>query len=154
MKGKKSQENRKAGHRGRWPKHLQHINLNAAGINVGVRSHFVVAPEGRDTVSVRESGIFTEDLERLADWLTQCGVTTMAMESTGVYWIPVYELVEARGFEVLWVDARPTRVPQNEMLPANACFSCAGRITLSMISTKSFPPRDSHSLRLNGWKGR
>jgi transposase len=106
MKGKKSQEKRKAGHRGRWPKHLQHINLDATGIDGGARSHFVAAPEGRDTVSVREFGTVISDLGQLADWLTQCGVITVAMESTGVYWIPVYELVEARGFEVLWVDAR------------------------------------------------
>jgi hypothetical protein len=74
----------------------------ATGIDGGARSHFVAAPEGRDTVSVREFGTVTSDLGRLADWLTQCGVTTVAMESTGVYWIPVYELVEARGFEALW----------------------------------------------------
>jgi transposase len=85
---------------------LQHIHLNAAGIDVGSRSHFVAVPEGRDTVSVREFGTFTGDLEALAEWLKQCGVDTVAMESTGVYWIPVYELLEAQGFEGLLVDAR------------------------------------------------
>jgi transposase len=106
MEGKKTQGKRKPNHRRRWSKHLQHIHLNAAGIDVGSCSHFVAVPEGRDAVSVCEFGTFTCDLEVLAEWLKQCGVDTVAMESTGVYWIPVYELLEARGFEVLLVDAR------------------------------------------------
>src|SRR5258705_10306807 len=88
------------------PLHLQHINLNAAGIDIGSEQHLVAVPEGRDPLSVREFGTFTSDLEALAAWLKQCGVTTVAMESTGVYWIPLFELLEERGFEVKLVDAR------------------------------------------------
>lgn len=88
------------------PPQLQHLNLNAAGIDIGSERHLVAVPEGRDTVSVREFGTFTSDLEALAAWLKQCGVTTVAMESTGVYWIPLFELLERRGFEVKLVDAR------------------------------------------------
>lgn len=88
------------------PSHLQHMNLNAAGIDIGSERHMVAVPEGRDTVSVREFGTFTTDLEALATWLKKCGVTTVAMESTGVYWIPLFELLERRGFEVKLVDAR------------------------------------------------
>jgi transposase len=88
------------------PPQLQHMNLNAAGIDIGAERHMVAVPEGRDTVSVREFGTFTTDLEALAAWLKQCGVTTVAMESTGVYWIPLFELLERRGFEVKLVDAR------------------------------------------------
>lgn len=88
------------------PAELRHINLNAAGIDVGSERHMVAVPEGRDEVSVREFGTFTADLEALAAWLKKCGVTTVAMESTGVYWIPVFELLERRGFEVKLVDAR------------------------------------------------
>jgi transposase len=88
------------------PKQLRHINLNAAGIDFGSERHMVAVPEGRDEVSVREFGTFTADLIALADWLQQCGVTTVAMESTGVYWIPLFELLERRGFEVKLVDAR------------------------------------------------
>ena len=88
------------------PQHLQHMNLNAAGIDIGSERHMVAVPEGRDKVSVREFGTFTADLEALAVWLKQCGVTTVAMESTGVYWIPLFELLERRGFEVKLVDAR------------------------------------------------
>src|SRR5207302_368545 len=88
------------------PQHLQHMNLNAAGVDIGSERHLVAVPEGRDPVSVREFGTFTADLEALATWLKQCGVTTVAMESTGVYWIPLFELLERRGFEVKLVDAR------------------------------------------------
>ena len=88
------------------PPHLQHINVDAAGIDIGSDRHLVAVPEGRDTVSVREFATFTVDLQAIADWLEQCGVTTVAMESTGVYWIPLYEILEQRGFEVYLVDAR------------------------------------------------
>jgi len=88
------------------PKHLQHLNQNAAGIDVGSRSHFVAVAEGTDEQPVREFSTFTDDLERLAKWLASCGVTAVAMESTGVYWIPVFELLERHGFEVRLVNAR------------------------------------------------
>jgi transposase len=87
------------------PAHLQHLHLNAAALDIGATSHFVAVPEGRDRVSVREVSTFTADLHRLADWLTPCGVDTVVMESTGISWIPVFELLEQRGFEVLLVDA-------------------------------------------------
>jgi transposase len=79
---------------------------NAAGIDVGSASHYVAVPPDRCEQSVREFQSFTVDLESLADWLSQCGVDTVVMESTGVYWIPLYELLEARGFTVYLVNAR------------------------------------------------
>ena len=88
------------------PKHLQHINVNAAGVDIGSRSHFVAVPEGVDEKPVREFSGFTGDLERMAEWLIACGVTTVAMESTGVYWIPVFEILESHGLEVKLVNAR------------------------------------------------
>lgn len=91
------------------PKHLEHINRWAAGIDVGATSHFVAVPQGCDETTVREFKSFTTDLHELADWLKQCGIKTIAMESTGVYWIPVYELLEEKGFEVKLVDARQVK---------------------------------------------
>jgi len=88
------------------PKHLQHINPHAAGIDVGGRSHFVAVPEGSCEQPVREFSSFTDDLHRMADWLLACGVSTVAMESTGIYWIPVFEILESRGLEVRLVNAR------------------------------------------------
>ncbi len=79
---------------------------NAAGIDIGSAAHFVAVPPDRDDEPVREFASFTADLRRLADWLDACGVDTVVMESTGVYWIPLYELLESRGFTVLLVNAR------------------------------------------------
>lgn len=79
---------------------------NAAGIDIGSASHFVAVPPDRDEQPVREFASFTAELERLADWLTECGVDTVAMESTGVYWIALFELLDARGFKVVLVNAR------------------------------------------------
>ena len=93
----------------RLPKHLEHINRYAAGIDIGSRSHFAAVPEGIDEKPVREFSTFTGDLEGLADWLIACGVTTVAMESTGVYWIPVFEILERHGLEVNLVNARHVR---------------------------------------------
>ncbi|MDP2221109.1 MAG: IS110 family transposase, partial [Hydrogenophaga sp.] len=79
---------------------------NAAGIDIGSAAHFVAVPPDRADQPVREFASFTADLHRLADWLDACNVDTVAMESTGVYWIPLYELLESRGFTVLLVNAR------------------------------------------------
>jgi hypothetical protein len=79
---------------------------NAAGIDIGSASHFVAVPPDRDDEPVREFASFTADLHALADWLQCCSVDTVAMESTGVYWIPLYELLDSRGFTVLLVNAR------------------------------------------------
>lgn len=91
---------------GKLPKHLEHINPFAAGIDIGSRSHFVAIPEGYDEVCVREFEAFTTGLHEISAWLKKCGIKTVAMESTSVYWIPLYELLESEGFEVKLVDAR------------------------------------------------
>jgi transposase len=82
------------------------LEPNAAGVDVGAREMFVAVPPGRDENPVRVFATFTEDLEQLADWLSQCGVTTVAMESTGVYWIPLYDILEQRGIRPCLVNAR------------------------------------------------
>jgi transposase len=85
---------------------LERIQPDAAGIDCGERSHFVAVPGDRDPAPVREFRTFTAELGRLADWLAQCRIKTVAMESTGVYWIPLYEILEERGFQVVLVNAR------------------------------------------------
>lgn len=84
---------------------LSLINSNAAGIDLGADQHWVCVPEDRDENKVRSFRCFTDDLHALADWLAQCRVTTVAMESTGVYWLPVFQVLESRGFEVKLVNA-------------------------------------------------
>ena len=88
---------------------LEVMHPNAAGIDVGNSTHYVAVRPDRDPHPVRRFECFTADLHRLADWLEQCGVTTVAMQSTGVYWIPLYEILDARGLEVYLVNARHTK---------------------------------------------
>lgn len=85
---------------------LSLIYPDSAGIDIGSSSHFVAVPPDRSDQPVREFTTFTADLNRLADWLVECGIKVVAMESTGVYWVPVYEVLAARGFEVHLVDSR------------------------------------------------
>ncbi len=79
---------------------------NAAGIDIGGSSHWVAVPRAAADEPVREFGTMTDDLHAMADWLLACGVDTVALESTGVFWIPVYEVLEQRGLTVWLVDAR------------------------------------------------
>jgi transposase len=95
--------------RGRSSGSLSPINPNAAGLDVGSTFHVVAVPGDRDDRPVRTFRTFSGDLHELANWLHEVGITTVAMESTGVYWIPVFEMLEARGFEVLLVNARDVK---------------------------------------------
>ena len=88
---------------------LRITNPDAAGIDVGARTHYVAVPEGRAEVSVRSFGADTAQLDELAQWLKDCGITTVAMESTGVYWVSLYQKLEEAGFEVLLVDAHQVK---------------------------------------------
>src|SRR5262245_11926217 len=91
---------------------LPPVNVNAAGIDVGAVSHWVAVPTDRDGDPVRAFGTFTGELHRLADWLTACRIETVVLESTGVYWIPLFQVLEERGVDVKLVDARQLkRVP-------------------------------------------
>jgi len=88
------------------------INAHAAGIDVGATSHWVCVPEDSvagDQSPIREFGACTRDLDELVEWLLKCGVKTVAMESTSVYWIPLFQKLEAAGLEVLLVNARHVR---------------------------------------------
>ena len=88
------------------PVPLDRVTPNAAGIDCGSRHHHVAVPVDRDTDPVRRFKTLTPDLYRLVDWLEACRIDTVAMEATGVYGVPLYEILEARGFEVVLVNAR------------------------------------------------
>ena len=99
-------------HKGNPPKaktstpQLPVLHLHAAGIDIGAREIYVAVPPGSCANNVRSFPTFTEDLHALRDWLQECGVTTVAMESTGVYWIPLFQILEAAGIAVCLVNAR------------------------------------------------
>ena len=84
-------------------------NPDAAGIDIGAQVHYAAVPEDRAPVSVRSFGAYTAQLDELVQWFKDCGIKTVAMESTGVYWIPLYQKLEEAGFEVLLVDARQAK---------------------------------------------
>src|SRR6516165_6209390 len=112
--GKRLWRNRKE--RKEWARRLQSedpglevVHPHAAGIDVGNSMHYVAVRPDRDSEPVRRFECFTADLHRLADWLRSCGVRTVVMQSTGVYWIPIYEILEERGFQVYLVNARHTK---------------------------------------------
>ena len=88
---------------------LEVVHRDAAGIDIGSQEHYVAVGPDRDAEPVRVFGCFTEDLHRLAQWLKECGIRTVVMQSTGVYWIPVYDVLEQYGFEVWLVNAQDTR---------------------------------------------
>ena len=88
---------------------LPMVHPNAAAIDIGARMHVAAVGADRTVEPVRSFGTFTTDLHRLVDWFTECGVETVVMELTSVYWIPVFELLEARGFVVFLVNARDAK---------------------------------------------
>lgn len=110
-KHRSKDENTNARHNGgransKLSSELPKLNLNTAGIDVGSQSHYVAVPQGRDEQCVREFRCYTSDLYAMASWLKDCGVETVAMESTGVYWIPVFQVLESLEFEVVLVNPK------------------------------------------------
>src|SRR5260370_535339 len=85
------------------------INRNAGGIDVGASEMWVSVPPDRDAEPVKQYAACTRDLYAMADWLKHCGIETVAMESTGVYWIPVFQVLEDRGIRVLLVNAKDAK---------------------------------------------
>ena len=106
------------------PTLLEHINPHVAGIDCGSAEHFVAVPPDRDPIPVRAFSTCTTDLLQLADWLTACRVTSVAMEATGVYWIPIYELLESR---TTCPDGRPTSATASGSSSCTAAAYCAAR---------------------------
>src|ERR1700723_2474840 len=92
----KTEKNRK----GDWDEGLSALNRNAAGIDVGSAEHFVAVPAGRDTEPGGTFGSFTADLHRMAQWMKACGVETVVMQATGVYWVALFQTLESYGFQV------------------------------------------------------
>jgi transposase len=126
---------------------LEQINLNAAGLDIGDDEIYTAVPEGRDDVSVRVFQTFTADLYALADWLEACGVDTVAMESTGVYWIPIYEILEARGFEVYLVNARHVKNVPGRKTDILDCQWIQQLHTYGLLRASFLPPEEIRALR-------
>jgi len=121
------------------------INPNAAGIDIGSREHYVCVPRDRAEKNVRPFGTFTCDLEALADWLKACGVNSVAMEATGVYWIPAFQILEQRGFKVLLVNARQTKNVAGRKSDVQDCQWIQRLHTYGLLRA-SFRPGDAYCI--------
>ena len=150
--GKMLWRNRKE--RKEWARRLQSedpglevIHPHAAGIDVGNSSHYVAVRPDRDQEPVRKFDCFTADLHRLADWLKSCGVKTVAMQSTGVYWIPLYEILEERGFEVYLVNARHTKNLPGRKSDVQESQWLLKLHTYGLLSNSFQPPAEIRMLR-------
>jgi transposase len=98
------------------------LNKNAAGIDVGNAEHYLAVPAGRDAEPVQKFGSFTADLHRVAQWLKACGIQTVAMQATGVYWVALYQILEDHGLEVNVVNAHHTKTLLTQR--HNGAFEC------------------------------
>ena len=126
---------------------------NAAGIDIGSSSHYVSVPPDRDDEPVREFPSFTVDLNALADWLDACGVDTVAMESTGVYWIPLFELLESRGFKVFLVNARHVKNVSGRKSDVLDCQWLQQLITYGLLRG-AFRPTEAVCVLRSLWRQR
>ena len=120
---------------------LQRINPNAAGIDVGANFHLVAIPEDRAEDNVRKFGPFTSDLHQMADWLTEHHIQTVVMESTGVYWIPVFQILEQRGLEVKLVNAAHVKNLPGRKSDVSDCQWLQQLHTFGLLNG-SFRPKD------------
>ena len=123
------------------PSNLEQINHNAAGIDLGSAEHWVCVRADKVEQNVRRFGCSPPDLMAMADWLIDCGVTTVAMEATGVYWIPVFQILENRGLEVRLVNAHHVKTVPGRKTDVNDCQWLQQLHTYGLLSG-SFRPED------------
>jgi hypothetical protein len=119
------------------------LNPDAAGIDIGATEIYVAVPADRNPEPVRMFATFTQDLNELADWLQQCSIRTVAMESTGVYWIPLMQILEIRGLEVYLVNAKQSRMFQADVRTFPTVSGCNTCIRLDCCAPPSVRRRKS-----------
>ncbi len=126
---------------------LPKLNLNAAGLDISATDIYAAVPADRDEQAIRAFGTYTVDLYALADWLEACGIDTVAMESTGLYWLPVYEILEARGFEVYLVNARHLKNVAAKKTDVEDCKWIQILHTFGLLHASFRPPQQICALR-------
>jgi transposase len=126
---------------------LQRMNLHAAGIDVGATQHWVAVPDDRDPEPIRQCGACTADLYALAEWLRQCRIETVVMESTGVYWIPLFDVLDERGFEVRLVDPHYVKQVPGRKTDARDCRWLQELHTYGLLQGAFRPPEQICTLR-------
>lgn len=126
---------------------LAQLNLDASGLDIGASEIWACVPADRDEESVRCFKTFTPDLHRLAEWLAACGITTVAMESTGIYWIPIYEILESRGIRVCLVNAQATKNVSGRKSDVLDCQWIQQLHSYGLLAASFRPPADICVLR-------
>jgi transposase len=126
---------------------LEIVNRDAAGIDVGNESHYVAVPRGRDAQPVREFGSWTAALVEMAQWLTRCGIRTVVMQSTGVYWIAVHDVLQKHGLEVNLVDARGTKNVPGRKSDVQECQWLMRLHTYGLLRACFLPAPEIHGVR-------
>jgi transposase len=123
------------------------INRDAAGLDIGASEIYAAVPTDRDERPVRSTGTFTPDLYTLADWLAACGIKTVAMESTGVYWIPIYEVLEERGFDVQLINAHHLKHVPGRKSDVQDCQWIQRLHTYGLLTGSFRPEAEMRALR-------
>lgn len=130
-----------------WSVNLNVVHPNAAGIDIGNESHYVAVPPDRDAEPVRQFACFTEALQQMAAWLKSCGIDTVAMQSTGVYWLPVYEILTEEGLQVFLVNARHTKNLPGRKTDVQECQWLLQLHTFGLLNNSFRPPEEICVLR-------
>ena len=130
-----------------WSLNLNVVHPNAAGIDIGNESHYVAVPPDRDAQPVRQFACFTEALQQMAAWLKSCGIDTVAMQSTGVYWLPVYEILTEGGLQVFLVNARHTKNLPGRKTDVQECQWLLQLHTFGLLNNSFRPPEEICVLR-------
>ena len=129
------------------------VNVNCAGIDIGSREHYVAVPSDRDSQPVRSFGCLTPDLHSMARWLRSCDITSIAIESTGVYWIPVVEILEDHGLEVYLINARHVKGVPGRKSDVQDCQWIQQLHSYGLLSGSFRPPPEIQPLR-SYWRQR
>jgi len=128
-------------------KQMEAIASNTAGIDIGSEEHYVAVDSDSSERPVRSFGCYTPDLEEMARWLLECGVKTVAMESTGVYWIPVYQVLEQHGLEVMLVDARHVKHVPGRKTDVCDCQWLQQLLSYGLLRGCFIPPAEVQPVR-------
>ena len=126
---------------------LEVVHPDAAGIDIGNESHYVAVPPGRDAEPVQEFGSWTSDLNRMAEWLKACGIKTVAMQSTGVYWITACDVLEEAGLKVFLVNARGTKNLPGRKSDVQECQWLMKLHTYGLLRNSFRPPDQIRAVR-------
>ena len=132
---------------GKTPRPIEMISENTAGIDIGSERHYVAVAPGKSENPIRSFGCYTPDLEEMARWLLSCGVESVAMESTGVYWIPVYQVLEQHGLDVKLVDARHVKNVPGRKTDVCDCQWLQQLLSYGLVRGCFVPPAHIQPLR-------